>query len=283
MTNSVVGAVLCTVGCSAASLASTHWMPEAPPIPAVTISSVSRQYPLVGIGGGNIVPGSEPPIEFIMTTYPFATKTNDGLTVCVQVKPLLQVTRQEEEMQAKEDELQKTKERQQKAENELKELEQKHSQVPVWMHGWGCWGTGLGPVGLTRLLPTTCVQLTEEKNLLQEQLQAETELYAEAEEMRVRLAAKKQELEEILHEMEARLEEEEDRGQQLQAERKKMAQQMLVRCHRGSPWWVANHLTLTTGLWRCIQGYVSLLGQMMRRGLGEGWSSDQGHTAGIGT
>lgn len=47
--------------------------------------------------------------------------------------------------------------------------------------------------------------------------------------MRVRLAAKKQELEEILHEMEARLEEEEDRGQQLQAERKKMAQQMLVR------------------------------------------------------
>ncbi|XP_007470667.1 PREDICTED: myosin-11-like, partial [Lipotes vexillifer] len=114
-----------------------------------------------------------------------------------KVKPLLQVTRQEEEMQAKEDELQKTKERQQKAESELKELGQKHAQ------------------------------LTEEKNLLQEQLQAETELYAEAEEMRVRLAAKKQELEEILHEMEARLEEEEDRGQQLQAERKKMAQQML--------------------------------------------------------
>nr|XP_008529122.1 PREDICTED: myosin-11 [Equus przewalskii] len=114
-----------------------------------------------------------------------------------KVKPLLQVTRQEEEMQAKEEELQKIKERQQKAESELKELEQKHTQ------------------------------LAEEKNLLQEQLQAETELYAEAEEMRVRLAAKKQELEEILHEMEARLEEEEDRGQQLQAEKKKMAQQML--------------------------------------------------------
>lgn len=46
-----------------------------------------------------------------------------------QVKPLLQVTRQEEEMQAKDEELQKTKERQQKAESELKELEQKHSQV----------------------------------------------------------------------------------------------------------------------------------------------------------
>uniref|UniRef100_A0A8B9TTD3 Myosin heavy chain 11 n=1 Tax=Anas platyrhynchos TaxID=8839 RepID=A0A8B9TTD3_ANAPL len=102
-----------------------------------------------------------------------------------KVKPLLQVTRQEEEMQAKDEELQRTKERQQKAE------------------------------------------LCEEKNLLQEQLQAETELYAEAEEMRVRLAAKKQELEEILHEMEARIEEEEERSQQLQAEKKKMQQQML--------------------------------------------------------
>ncbi|NXC33397.1 MYH11 protein, partial [Campylorhamphus procurvoides] len=114
-----------------------------------------------------------------------------------KVKPLLQVTRQEEEMQAKDEELQKTRERQQKAESELKELELKHSQ------------------------------LCEEKNLLQEQLQAETELYAEAEEMRVRLAAKKQELEEILHEMEARIEEEEERSQQLQAEKKKMQQQML--------------------------------------------------------
>uniref|UniRef100_A0A8C0VH43 Myosin heavy chain 11 n=1 Tax=Cyanistes caeruleus TaxID=156563 RepID=A0A8C0VH43_CYACU len=114
-----------------------------------------------------------------------------------KVKPLLQVTRQEEEMQAKDEELQKTKERQQKAESELKELELKHSQ------------------------------LVEEKNLLAEQLQAETELYAEAEEMRVRLAAKKQELEEILHEMEARIEEEEERSQQLQAEKKKMQQQML--------------------------------------------------------
>lgn len=68
----------------------------------------------------------------------------------------------------------------------------------------------------------------EERNALQEQLQAETELYAEAEEMRVRLAAKKQELEEILHEMEARLDEEEERSQSLQIEKKKMQQQMQV-------------------------------------------------------
>ncbi|XP_069503219.1 myosin-11 isoform X2 [Ambystoma mexicanum] len=113
-----------------------------------------------------------------------------------KVKPLLQVTRQEEELQAKEDELKMIAERQQKADSELKELQQKHTQ------------------------------LSEEKNLLQEQLQAETELYAEAEELRIRLSAKKQELEEILHEMEARLEEEEERGLQLQGEKKKMLQQM---------------------------------------------------------
>uniref|UniRef100_A0A8C5JUN6 Myosin heavy chain 11 n=1 Tax=Junco hyemalis TaxID=40217 RepID=A0A8C5JUN6_JUNHY len=111
-----------------------------------------------------------------------------------KVKPLLQVTRQEEEMQAKDEELQKTKEKQQKQ-----------------------WSRAKGQ----------CRQLVEEKNLLAEKLQAETELYAEAEEMRVRLAAKKQELEEVLHEMEARIEEEEERSQQLQAEKKKMQQQML--------------------------------------------------------
>lgn len=82
-------------------------------------------------------------------------ETTDGLTLCVQVKPLLQVTRQEEEMQAKEDELQKTKERQQKAESELKELEQKHAQVPAGREpGWRCRGRGRrSPVGLHRSPP----------------------------------------------------------------------------------------------------------------------------------
>lgn len=46
-----------------------------------------------------------------------------------QVKPLLQVTRQEEEMQAKDEELLKVKERQLKVENELKEMERKQQQV----------------------------------------------------------------------------------------------------------------------------------------------------------
>ncbi|KAM9473351.1 myosin-10-like isoform 3-T3 [Salvelinus alpinus] len=109
-----------------------------------------------------------------------------------KVKPLLQVTRQEEEMQAKDDELVKVKEKQTKVEVELVEMERKHSQ------------------------------LIEEKNILAEQLQAETELFAEAEEMRARLATKKQELEEILHDLEARVEEEEERTQGLQSEKKKM-------------------------------------------------------------
>lgn len=49
--------------------------------------------------------------------------------------------------------------------------------------------------------------------------------------MRVRLEAKKQELEEVLHEMEARLEEEEDRSLALQQEKKDMEQQLQVHAH----------------------------------------------------
>ncbi|KAF3846904.1 hypothetical protein F7725_003982 [Dissostichus mawsoni] len=109
-----------------------------------------------------------------------------------KVKPLLQVTRQEEEMQAKDEELVKVKEKQSKVEGEMLEMEKKQQQ------------------------------LVEEKNILAEQLQAETELFAEAEEMRSRLASKKQELEEILHDLESRLEEEEERSQSTVNEKKKM-------------------------------------------------------------
>ncbi|KAM4584658.1 myosin-9-like [Odontesthes bonariensis] len=111
-----------------------------------------------------------------------------------KVKPLLQVTRQEEEMLAKEDELVKVKERQEQVEEQLQEYEAKQQQ------------------------------LSAEKLALQEQLQAETELCAEAEEMRARLATRKQELEEILHDLESRLEEEEERVTQMHNERKKMQQ-----------------------------------------------------------
>lgn len=48
--------------------------------------------------------------------------------------------------------------------------------------------------------------------------------------------------------MEVRLEEEEDRGQQLQVEKKKMVQQMLVRYRRGCFRWVLYRLIFVVGL-----------------------------------
>uniref|UniRef100_A0A8C4XTW5 Myosin heavy chain 10 n=1 Tax=Falco tinnunculus TaxID=100819 RepID=A0A8C4XTW5_FALTI len=113
--------------------------------------------------------------------------------VFTKVKPLLQVTRQEEELQAKDEELMKVKEKQTKVEAELEEMERKHQQ------------------------------LLEEKNILAEQLQAETELFAE--------------LEEILHDLESReqLDEEEGARQKLQLEKvtaeakiKKMEEEILL-------------------------------------------------------
>lgn len=47
----------------------------------------------------------------------------------VQVKPLLQVTRQEEEMGQKEEELKAAKEVAAKSEAQLKDISQKHTQV----------------------------------------------------------------------------------------------------------------------------------------------------------
>ncbi|GAA6072966.1 myosin-9-like, partial [Tachysurus ichikawai] len=111
-----------------------------------------------------------------------------------KVKPLLQVTSREGEMQAKEEELEKVKEKQQQFELQLRDHEVKQQQLNM------------------------------EKQALQEQLQAEMDLCAEAEEMRSRLAARQQELEEILHDLENRVEEEEERVTHLQNEKKKMQQ-----------------------------------------------------------
>lgn len=76
------------------------------------------------------------------------------------------------------------------------------------------------------------LKLLEEKAVLADQLQAEAELFAEAEEMRARLASRKQELEEVLGELETRLEEEEERGVQLTNEKKRMQQniQVFISC-----------------------------------------------------
>jgi len=109
-----------------------------------------------------------------------------------KVKPLLQVTKNDEKVMQKETELKEVKEKLEEHEKVVGDLDRQYQQA------------------------------LEEKNILAEQLQAETELCAEAEEMRARLAARKQELEEILHDMEARIEEEEEKTLKMSEERKKL-------------------------------------------------------------
>ena len=82
-----------------------------------------------GCGPGYARPWWRRAISVATGARPSCAERSSRVPACAQVKPLLQVTRQEEEMQAKEDELQKTKELQKKAESELKELEQRHTQV----------------------------------------------------------------------------------------------------------------------------------------------------------
>jgi myosin protein heavy chain len=109
-----------------------------------------------------------------------------------KVKPLLQVTNTEETINKKEAELKQVSDVLAKLKVDHDDLEKKHQQA------------------------------IEEKNALQEQLQAEVELCNEAEEGRIRLAARKQELEEILHDMEQRMEEEEERIASIANEKKKL-------------------------------------------------------------
>lgn len=111
-----------------------------------------------------------------------------------KVKPLLPVAGQEEKLTLKEDELKKAKESIDRQKTDIEELERKYAQI------------------------------IEEKSILAEQLQAETEICAEAEESKARMQAKKEELEEILHDVEIRIEEEEDRCNALMEERKKFQQ-----------------------------------------------------------
>merc|ERR1719342_832941 len=111
-----------------------------------------------------------------------------------KVKPLLQVTKNDEKVMQKEIELKEITERLEKHETEVASLNKQYEQA------------------------------LEEKNILAEQLQAETELCAEAEEMRARLAARKQEMEEIIHDMEARIEEEEEKVLKSAEDKKKLQQ-----------------------------------------------------------
>merc|ERR1719295_1887776 len=109
-----------------------------------------------------------------------------------KVKPLLQVTKNDEKVLQKETELKEITEKLHVHEQEVANLDKQYQQA------------------------------LQEKIYLAEQLQAETELCAEAEEMRARLAARKQEMEEIIHDMEARIEEEEEKTLKMSEERKKL-------------------------------------------------------------
>ncbi|XP_039754036.1 myosin heavy chain, non-muscle isoform X1 [Pararge aegeria] len=110
----------------------------------------------------------------------------------IKVKPLLEVTKQEEKLTQKEDELRHIRERLDTQLKRCQEYEAKYQQASA------------------------------EKTQLAEQLQAELELCAEAEESRARAAARKQELEELLHDLEGRIEEEEERCNALQQEKKRL-------------------------------------------------------------
>ncbi|XP_053607431.1 myosin heavy chain, non-muscle isoform X3 [Plodia interpunctella] len=110
----------------------------------------------------------------------------------IKVKPLLEVTKQEEKLTQKEDELRQIRDKLETQQKQCKEYEQKYQQANA------------------------------EKTQLAEQLQAELELCAEAEESRARAAARKQELEELLHDLEGRIEEEEERCNALQQEKKRL-------------------------------------------------------------
>jgi hypothetical protein len=71
--------------------------------------------------------------------------------------------------------------------------------------------------------------LAEERAVLQEQLQQESEERAEAEEVRERIAMRKAELEEMLQDMGARLEDDEERILKAAEEKKKLQDTVRVR------------------------------------------------------
>ncbi|XP_031573966.1 myosin-10-like [Actinia tenebrosa] len=113
-----------------------------------------------------------------------------------KVKPLLNVTRQEEELTHKSDELRQVKEKVEKFETEYTDLEKKHNQ------------------------------LAEEKAIVVEQLEAEREAFLEADEMRQRLQTKKTELEELLNDLEGRIAEEEEQVNVLSEDKKKLLKEI---------------------------------------------------------
>lgn len=111
-----------------------------------------------------------------------------------KVKPVLPVTNHEQTIRLKEDELRGVKEQLQRFETDSKDYEKRYQQI------------------------------TEERAVLSEQLQAESEAFAEAEEARDRLLLKKKELEGHVQELEARLDDEHEAMSKMVDERKRLQQ-----------------------------------------------------------
>ncbi|XP_066910591.1 myosin-10-like [Clytia hemisphaerica] len=109
-----------------------------------------------------------------------------------KVKPLLNVTRQEDEMRLKEEDYKKLSDQNDKMQSQLGEITKTHEK------------------------------LVEEKNSIAEQLQAEIELCQEAEEARNRLMQRKAELEDVIQDYEMKIQDEEDKTMKLSEEKKKL-------------------------------------------------------------
>ncbi|XP_074647185.1 uncharacterized protein LOC141903116 [Tubulanus polymorphus] len=109
-----------------------------------------------------------------------------------KVKPLLAVTRQEDDLRDKEEELKKYRDQFEKVQEQCKAAEQRNTA------------------------------LVDEKMTLSEQLQAEIELCTEAEETRNRLQVRKAELEDIIQDMTVRMEEEDEKSTAIMQEKKKL-------------------------------------------------------------
>ncbi|KAJ8404142.1 hypothetical protein AAFF_G00339150 [Aldrovandia affinis] len=129
-----------------------------------------------------------------------------------KVKPLLQVSRQEEEMQAKDDELLKVKEKQSKVESELVDMERKHQQRRL---------VGEGRLKGQRSPRAPCAAGGGEEHPGGAAPGGDGAVRRGGGDARAS-GLQKQELEEILHDLESRVEEEEERNQSLQNEKKKM-------------------------------------------------------------
>lgn len=115
-----------------------------------------------------------------------------------KIKPLLQVTRQDEEISKREEEIRKVRVEYDKQNAQFRELEMRSST------------------------------LMQEKQVLAEQLQQEIEAHAETEETKNRTLQRKQELEELLQDYVIKLEECEQKCVDMLNEKKKLAQNIQV-------------------------------------------------------